>query len=163
MYVCLEADGTKVMSDGSLTVTFNATSPSGATYELGSGDLTTVTRNGVALRVLNVPATNNADQAFIRFYNTSAQETIVTGTLYGQDGKALGKEGAELLSPLKPYDVKALSAAQLADKLGIGTTPWTGRAWLLVQAPIDPTAFKVQALVRAPNGTLVNVSTDAMD
>lgn len=163
MYVCLEADGTKVMSDGALTVTFNATSPSGSSYELGSGDLTTVTRNGAAVRVLNVPSTTNADQAFIRFYNTSAQETKVTGTLYGQDGKVIGKEGGELFSSLKPYDVKAISAAQLATKLETGATPWSGRAWLLIQAPIAPEYFKVQSLVRAPNGTLVNVSTDAAD
>jgi hypothetical protein len=162
MYVCLEADPAKTMQDGPLTVTFNATSPSGATFELGSGDLTTVTRNGAVLRILNIPSTTNADQSFIRFYNTSGQDIIVTGTLYGQDGKALSKEGAELVSPLKAYDVKALSASALASQLAI-TTPWPGRAWLLVQAPVDPSMFKVQALVRSPNGTLVNVSTDAMD
>jgi len=162
MYVCLEADPAKTMQDGPLTITFNATSPSGATFELGSGDLTTVTRNGAVLRVLNIPSTTNADQSFIRFYNTSGQDVIVTGTLYGQDGKALSKDGAELISPLKAYDVKALSASALAAQLAI-TTPWTGRAWLLVQAPVDPSMFKVQALVRAPNGALINVSTDAMD
>jgi hypothetical protein len=162
MYVCLEADGNQTLSDGALTITFNATSPSGATYELGNGDLTTVTRNGAVLRILNIPATNNADQAFIRFYNSSSQPITVTGTLYGQDGKALSKDGAEIVAPLNPYDVKALSAADLATKLSI-TTPWTGRAWLLVQSAVDPSMFKVQALVRSPNGTLINLSTDALD
>jgi hypothetical protein len=165
--VCLNTNGTIPMNNGQLTLTVNGVSPAGGITEMGTGNLALVGRNGTVIRVLNVPNTKaTADRTFIRFYNTSNLPVVVTGILYGQDGKALGStSGVKLFDPLYPSDVKALTADQLADKIiGAGkTADWTGRAWLLVQAPISSDLFKVQSLVRSPNGTLINVSSDATD
>lgn len=164
--VCLKVPGTALLQDGQLSVSFTGLAGD-AKYviDLGAGgDIKKVGVNGVKVRVLNIPATTNSDQAYIRFYNTSTKDTLVTGTLYGQDGKVIGTDNVNLFNTLKANDVEVLSAAQLALIVGGGTTPvapWTGRAWLLVQAQISTDLFKVQSLVRAPSGVLVNVSTDA--
>jgi len=165
--VCLNTNGNVPMNDGQLTMTVNGVSPAGAAFEMGNGNLALVGRNGTVVRVLNIPnSKTTADRSFIRFYNTSNQPVVVTGILYGQDGKALGStSGSKLFDPLYANDVKALTADQLAEKvLGAGkTADWTGRAWLMIQAPISSDFFKVQSLIRSPNGTLINVSSDATD
>ena len=160
--ICLNADGTKVMSDGQISITVNGISPSGALFEIGSGNIVLVGRNGTVVRVLNIPNSTGADRAFIRFYNTSTQPVVVTGTLYGQDGKEIGTKGAKLFDPLQSNDTKTLDSVALMGKVG-ATAAWTGRAWLMIQAPISADMFKVQALVRTANGTLTNVSSDATD
>jgi len=164
--ICLKVPGTALLQDGQLSASFTGLAGD-AKYvvDLGAGgDIKKVGVNGVKVRVLNIPASTNTDQAYIRFYNTGTKDALVMGTLYGQDGKVIGAENVNLFNPLKANDVEVLSAAQLALKVGGGTTPvapWTGRAWLLVQAQISTDLFKVQSLVRAPSGVLVNVSTDA--
>jgi len=161
--VCLEVNGTTNIPDGQITATIQGARKNGLTvFELATGNLATVRRNGVVLRVLNIPNSTNADQAFIRFYNTSAQDVKVTGSLYGQDGKVIGTNGATLFDALKAHDVEILDAAKLAAKVG-ASAPWTGRAWLMVQAETAPELLKVQALVRSPTGILINLSTDAVD
>jgi prepilin signal peptidase PulO-like enzyme (type II secretory pathway) len=67
-----------------------------------------------------------------------------------------------LFDALKAHDVEILDAAKLAAKVG-ASAPWTGRAWLMVQAETAPELLKVQALVRSPTGILINLSTDAVD
>jgi len=164
--ICLKVPGTALLQDGQLSASFTGLAGD-AKYvvDLGAGgDIKKVGVNGVKVRILNIPASTNSDQAYIRFYNTGTKDALVMGTLYGQDGKVIGAENVNLFNPLKANDVEVLSAAQLALKVGGGTTPvapWTGRAWLLVQAQISTDLFKVQSLVRAPSGVLVNVSTDA--
>jgi len=160
--LCFNADGTKVMSDGQVSITVNGISPGGALFEIGSGNIALVGRNGTVVRVLNIPNSTGADRAFIRFHNTSTQPVVVTGTLYGQDGKEIGTKGAKLFDPLQSNDTKTLDSAALMAKVG-ATAAWTGRAWLMIQAPISADMFKVQALVRTANGTLTNVSSDATD
>jgi hypothetical protein len=80
------------------------------------------------------------------------------------DGKVIGTENAVLFAALKANDVEVLNAAALQTKVG-ASAPWTGRAWLMVQAEVDITAFRVQALMRTPaaGGVLINMSTDATD
>lgn len=161
--VCIEVDGTKLISEGQVTATLTGYRKNGlTTFEIGTGSLATVRRNGVVLRILNIPNSTNADQAFIRFYNTSSQDINITGTLYGQDGKSIGTPNSSLFAPLKAHDVEILDAAKLAGKVG-ATAPWTGRAWLTVQAETAPELLKVQSLVRSPTGVLINLSTDAVD
>jgi len=133
------------------------------TTSLGSeSNLVNVGINGARVRVLQIPGVGNTDQAFIRFYNTGNTDAIVRGTLYGMDGKMLSGDNVELFNTLKANDVEVLDAAKLAAKMNI-TTPWTGKAWLLVQAEIEPASFKVQALLRTPANILVNLSTDALN
>lgn len=162
--VCLEVPGTTTLSDGQLTATLTGLPKSTSfVIDLGiGGNLSKIDRNGAVVRVLNIPAVGNADQPFIRFYNTSSQPTQVRATLYGQDGKIIGTENSVLFSALKANDVEILDAAKLQAKLG-ATAPWTGRAWLLIQADVDKEAFKVQAMIRTPGtpGVLVNLSGEA--
>jgi len=162
--ICLEVPGTTTLSDGQLTATLTAL-PKSASFviDLGiGGNLSKIDRNGAVVRVLNIPAVGNADQGFFRFYNTSSQPTQVRATLYGQDGKIIGTENSVLFSALKANDVEVLDAAKLQAKIG-ATAPWTGRAWLLIQADVDKEAFKVQAMIRTPGtpGVLVNLSGEA--
>jgi len=168
--VCATVPGTTTLNNGQITATLTGGGVTNFTPDFATnGNLANVDINGVRVRVLNIPppSTNPGDdQVFIRFYNTSSQEAVVRGTLYGMDGKMIGSENVVLFSPLKGNDVEALSAAALALKIGGGTTPvpaWTGRAWLLVQAEAERSSFKVQALVRSPTNTLINLSTDAQD
>ncbi len=160
--VCLEVKGTDVLSDGQLSATLTGI-PSSSSFllDLGAGgNLSKITRNGAVIRVLNVPAKDNADQSFLRFYNTSSLPTEVRGSLYGADGKLVGTENSVLFSALKANDVEILDAAKLEAKIG---APWTGKAWLLIQADISTEFFRVQSMIRAPGtpGVLVNVSGEA--
>jgi len=160
--ICLEVKGTDLLSDGQLTASFAglAKSTSFLLDPGNGGDLSKITRNGAVVRVLNVPAKDNADQTFLRFYNSSSLPTTVRATLYGADGKSIGTENATLFDDLKANDVEILDAAKLEAKLG---KPWSGRAWLLIQADVSAEFFKVQSMIRAPGtpGVLVNVSGEA--
>jgi prepilin signal peptidase PulO-like enzyme (type II secretory pathway) len=78
------------------------------------------------------------------------------------DGKVIGTENSVLFDALKANDVEVLDAAKLQAKIG-ATSPWTGKAWLLVQAEVEPASFKVQGLLRTPANILVNLSTDALN
>lgn len=162
--ICLEVPGTTLLSDGQLTATITGLAKNANfLLDMGSGgNLSKIDRNGAVVRVLNIPAVGNADQAFIRIYNTSSLPTKVRGTLYGQDGKTIGTVDSVLFEALKPNDVEILDAAKLQAKVA-ATAPWTGRAWLLIQADVDKEAFKVQALIRTPGtpGVLVNLSGEA--
>lgn len=162
--ICATVDGTTTLNNGQLTAVLTGGGISNFVPDLGTeANIANVGINGARVRVLNIPASNNADQVFLRFYNTSTQDTIVRGTLYGQDGKILGTENVELFNPLKANSVGVLDAAKLATLAGGGTalSPWTGRAWLLVQAEIDKDSFKVAGLIRTPTNILVNLSSDA--
>jgi hypothetical protein len=167
--VCIEANGTSTLDEGTISAIATTVTPTDKTkyaVDFGAGgEMVTVTRNGVVVRVLNIPNTTaTADKAFIRIYNTSESDLEVRGTLYGQDGKAIGTANALLISPtLKAKAVVALPIDALIKAVGKDKADWAGRAWLQIQAPVDKQLFKVQSLVRSPNGTLVNVSTDATD
>lgn len=161
--ICATVAGTTTLNGGQLTAVLTGGNVANFTPDLGpSGNLVNVGINGARVRVLQVPSSTNTDLAFIRFYNTSSQDTIVRGTLYGMDGKAIGTENSVLFDALKSNDVEVLDAAKLQAKVG-ATGPWTGKAWLLVQAEIEPASFKVQGLLRTPANILVNLSTDALN
>jgi len=162
--ICATVPGTTTLNGGQLSAVLVGGGVDKFVPDLGAGNnIALVGINGSRARVLNIPPANNADQVFLRFYNTSSQDTVVRGTLYGQDGKILGTENVVLFNPLKANDVEILDATGLATKIGGGTAiaPWTGRAWLLVQAEVESSSFKVQGLVRTPSNVLVNLSTDA--
>jgi len=158
--ICGIVDGTKVLNAGQLSAVLTGGGVDKFAPNLGAEtDIVNVKINGARLRVLNIPASNAADLAYVRFYNTSSQDAKVTATLYGMDGKMLGTPDAVLFDLLKSNDVEVLDALKLEKKFGL-TAPWTGRVWMLVQAEIDTTLFKVQALIRSPSGALINMSTD---
>jgi len=158
--ICASVDGLKVLNAGQLTAVLTGGGATGFLPDFGTETkIAEVKINGARLRVLNIPASDAADQAYIRFYNTSSQDIKVMATLYGMDGKVIGTSDTVLFNPLKSNDVEVLDAAKLAAKIG-ASSPWTGRAWLMVQAEVDKSLFRVQALVRSPSGALINMSTD---
>jgi len=158
--MCAIVDGSKVLNAGQLSAVLTGGGVANFAPTLGAEtNIVPVNINGARVRVLNIPASNAADLAYVRFYNTSSQDAKVTATLYGMDGKALGTPDTVLFEPLKSNDVEVLDAVKLEKKFGL-TAPWTGRVWMLVQAEIDKDLFRVQALVRSPSGALINMSTD---
>jgi len=161
--ICTTVPGTTTLNGGQLTAVLTGGDVTNFAPTLGpEGNLVNVGINGARVRILQIPSSTNTDLAFIRFYNTSSQNTIVRGTLYGMDGKVIGTENSVLFDALKSNDVEVLDAAKLQTKIG-ATSPWTGKAWLLVQAEVEPASFKVQGLLRTPANILVNLSTDALN
>jgi len=161
--ICVKVDGTKTLNNGLITASLAGVGTTNFTPTFVEGNFVNVGINGSRVRVLNIPAATNIDQAFIRFYNTSSQNAVIRGTLYGQDGKVLGTENSTLFDPLKPYSVEVLDSTKLALKVGT-ESKWTGKAWLLIQAELDSALFKVQAMVVRPSaGSAVNLSSDALN
>jgi len=161
--VCLIADGTQVMQEGQVTVSVVGFTPGGSTLELGSSDSNNsvqVKRNGVALRVLNIPEPKDPYAVNVRLYNASSQKVDVYGSLYAMDGKIIA-DAIPLAKELAPYSVKNVKSSEIGTLAG-GKT-WAGRAWMIIQAPISPDLFKVQTIMRSPTGALTNLSTDALD
>ncbi len=161
-HVCVKVAGTNELTDGQLTASLEAQKKGTTTlFELGSGDLANVDRNGSVIRVLNIPNTiTTADRAFIRFYNTSKQDVIVKGTVYGEDGKPVCSDIPLFDNPLKYNDPEVLTSEDLGKRCG---KMWEKRAWLVIQAPVAPGTLRVQALLRTPGNVLINLSTDAGD
>jgi len=161
-HVCVKVAGTNELTDGQLTASLEAQKKGVTTlFELGSGNLANVDRNGSIIRVLNIPnTTTTADRAFIRFYNTSKQDVIVKGTVYGEDGKPVCSDIPLFDNPLKYNDPEVLTSEDLGKRCG---KMWEKRAWLVIQAPVAPGTLRVQALLRTPGNVLINLSTDAGD
>lgn len=159
--VCITFNGTAAIPAGSITATLTGFANSGysATTTFSANTVGTITRNGSSTRAMNIPAANNADQAFVRVTNTSAIAGKVYGTLYGQDGVVLGTANSVLATAAEFLTNATLvfDAATLKAKLGI-SSDWTGRAQLVITA--ETPAMRAQNLVRTANGTLVNVGGD---
>ncbi len=163
--VCLNAPSsttTTPMDIGQVSVGGSMEIIGGTTsVDLESKDLVKVTRNGTVIRVLNIPRGDSVDpfRINIRMYNASGQKIEnITGSLIGIDGKTI--KDVVLLAELAPYNVMRVTSADLMKLIG---TPWTGRPWLIIQAPASSEAFKVQALMVNPNGVVSNISTDALN
>jgi hypothetical protein len=161
-HVCVKVAGTNELTDGQLTASLEAQKKGVTTlFELGSGNLANVDRNGSVIRVLNIPnTTTTADRAFIRFYNVTKQDIVVKGTVYGEDGKPVCSDIPLFDNALKYNDPEVLTSEDLGKRCG---KMWEKRAWLMIQAPAAPGSLRVQALVRTPSNVLVNLSTDAGD
>jgi len=161
--ICAKVDGTKTLNNGQITASLTGGGVTNFTPTFTEANFVNVGINGSRVRVLNIPAATNIDQAYIRFYNTSSQGATIRGTLYGQDGKVIGTENSILFDPLNAYDVEVLDSTKLALKVG-AEPKWVGKAWLLIQAELDSSLFKVQALVVRPSaGSAVNLSSDALN
>jgi len=167
MLLCLVAQGVdKTLEAGYVTLTVNGITAAGKVVELGSSssDFLNVKRNGTVVRVLNVPGAAPGVDPYrvnIRMFNTSNQPIAgdVVGSIYGVDGKVIADK-VVLSSNLAANSISLVTSDKLISLVGKN---WSGRAWMLIQAPIDPTFFKVQVLVKQPSGVLANISTDATD
>jgi hypothetical protein len=165
MNVCMLANGTSTIDRGTVSFTITAAAKNSFKPNVGIVDTTLVkvVKNGTSIKVLNIPAPQNgSDQAYVRFYNMSANTGKVFGTLYGQDGTALGTPNTLLIDNFAKDNVKVLSSTDLATAFGLSTAPtavaWAGRAWLQIESEVK--GLRVQALVRAggAGGVLMNMS-----
>jgi hypothetical protein len=158
--VCLVADGLTPMSDGYLSISILGSTLSGKEIELGNApDYYQVQRNGTSIRVLSVPLSkDDPNKVNIRMFNTSNQEVSgVKGIIYSTSGAVL-KDDVDL-GTIPAYGLKLLTSDAVR---GMLSTEQTGRAWMVIQAPVRD-SFKVQVLMKHPNGVLSNISTDAID
>lgn len=159
--VCVQFSGTTPIAEGSITATLSAAPVTGYSVNtaMSPNTLATITRNGSTTRALNVPAANNADQAFIRVTNTSGIAGRLYGTLYSQDGVVLGNTNAVLADAATFVQNKTVvfDVATLKGLLGV-STDWTGRSQLVLTA--ETTSIRAQNLIRTSNGTLTNVGGD---
>jgi len=168
IHICMLPNGISTIDRGTVSFTLTSkTDQSLGTPNLSVTDsvLTTVTKNGASIKVLNIPSPENAtDQAFIRLYNMGSSTGKVMGTLYSQEivdatkaqPQVLGTANVVLVDALAPNAVVVLNAAQIASKIGV--TSWPGRAWLQMEGEVQ--GLRVQALIRSngSGGVLVNMS-----
>jgi len=169
--VCYKANTTTPIEKGSITYKWEVvTAGAGKTPNLdipGDKQLSSFTKNGASIKVLNIPSPTNAvDLPFIRVYNMGPTTANIYGTLYGQGdasnvggGDILGGKSGVALLKLDPGAVGVIQAADIAKALGIDPlVGWVGRAWLQMEA--DSQLVRVQALIRSggAGGTLVNAS-----
>lgn len=158
---CITVNGTSGIPEGSITTSLAFVPVAGysADNSLASSTIATIGRNGSSTRAMNIPATTNSDQAYIRVTNTSSIAGTVYGTMYDQAGNVLGTANSVLATAAEfvPNATLVFDAAALMTKLGI-TSDWTGRAQLVINA--ETTAMRAQNLIRAANGTLTNMGPD---
>jgi hypothetical protein len=124
--------------------------------------LTTVTKNGTSLKILNIPDRDTTgDKPFIRLYNKGESDASVIGTMYDQDGNVIGTKDSDLLAGEKigPKEVRILGFATIASALGVSDTGWPNqRAWMQIES--DSLSLDAQGLVRTGD-VLVNMSGGA--
>ncbi len=70
------------------------------------------------------------------------------------DGTVLGSSDVTLIDSLQPAKTEGLSITQLETLFG--TTPWTGRARLVITSPANN--IELMMMVRTEGNTLTNLS-----
>jgi hypothetical protein len=105
-------------------------------------------------QLYNIAAPDNADSAYLRFYNSGTSAGTVSATLYDQNGVVLGTQGRVLTANLPANGVLALASADIANQFGVAT--WSGRAWMEVTTSLPDGSLLMQNLVRS--STLTNMT-----
>jgi len=75
-----------------------------------------------------------SEQAYVRLYNPWEGVGSVSGTLYNEGGRVIGRANAVLVNALPGHAVAVLRAADIA--AAVGVSAWSGRAWLSITSPI---------------------------
>lgn len=125
-------------------------------------DLGRIQRNGCQVTLFNLPNVNAADNAFIRFSNTSELEGQVNAYVWTQDGQRVDV-GAEVLDNLPAHATAVFhtnegqtSGVYLGDVLPEFAAT-DGRSRLVLQGAFP--SCEALGLVRSDNGTLVNMTS----
>jgi len=105
----------------------------------------------------NLPAPDNVDQPFVRFYNTGSSAGAVRGMLRDQNGNVLGTPNSVLVPSLGANGVAVMTSTDIANSFAI--PGWTGRAWMEVTADFA-SDLKIMNLIRDPSNTLNNMSCE---
>ncbi len=104
--------------------------------------------------VHNLEGADSADKTFIRFINVgSTAITNITGTLYDDNGAAIGTANKVLLESLAANASTWLSRDQIADLVG---NTWNGEATLKIASPHEN--LRLLNLNRVSAGTFFNFS-----
>lgn len=146
---------------------FNARYDNVATQDGNYGDLL---RNGCIASFFNVPASGNADTAYIRLTNTSSSnEGDIRGTLYAQDGTVLGRD--KTIAPDLAIHATQIFSTEGADRttgagqevidietaFGVDGADYKGRARLVLKGAFD--TCEGQGLIRTGGGSLFNMTS----
>jgi hypothetical protein len=163
--ICLWTNGETNLQKGQVTIEVSAkTSATDMTANMSHAlkHLTTVTKNGTSLKILNIPDRDTTgDKPSVRLYNKGESEATIIGTMYDQDGNVIGTKDSDLLAGEKigPKEVRILGFATIASALGVSDTGWPNqRAWMQIES--DSLSLDAQGLVRTGD-VLVNMSGGA--
>ncbi|WP_334050859.1 hypothetical protein [Alteromonas gracilis] len=135
-----------------------------------AGDFGDLLRNGCIASFFNVPASGNADTAYIRLTNTSTtNEGDIRGTLYAQDGTVLGEDVT--IAPDLAVHATQIFSTEGADRttgadqevldietaFGVDGADYKGRARLVLKGAFD--TCEGQGLIRTGGGSLFNMTS----
>jgi hypothetical protein len=135
-----------------------------------AGNFGDLLRNGCIASFFNVPASGNADTAYIRLTNTSTtNEGDIRGTLYAQDGEVLGQDLT--IAPELAVHATQIFSTEGADRttgagqevidietaFGVDGADYKGRARLVLKGAFD--TCEGQGLIRTGGGSLFNMTS----
>lgn len=123
-------------------------------------DFGRVLRNGCQVTLFNVPNVNAADNAFVRFTNTSNLDGEVNAYIWTQDGERKDV-GAVLNASLGAHETEVYHTRQGNAGVYLGDVlpefaQTDGRSRLVIQGAFP--SCEALGLVRSANGTLVNMT-----
>lgn len=135
---------------------------------INGGEIDHFWKSSCVASLFNLPAANNADAFFIRLTNTSdsGRAGKVRGVLFDQNGKRYPEVGSAYIADqsgkevLQAHETGVYSVDQVASAFGVNGADWNGvggRARLVIEGEF-PTC-EALGLIRAPNGTLVNMTS----
>lgn len=168
--LCATADGEQVIPQAKFDASVAATYLNVRyTESKDTADYGQVLRNGCQVSLFNLPNVNAADNAFIRFTNTSDVDVAgeVTATIWGQDGEKV-LENELVLGALKPHATAVLHTSQTQGSDAASNVVYLGEALpafaetggrsRIVLNGAFPSC-EALGLVRSANGTLVNMTS----
>lgn len=165
LQLCAQATGTQRIAEAGIAANLNVKYYSVRyTNSEATADYGRVLRNGCQVSLFNLPNVNAADNAFIRFTNTSELAGQVNAFVWTEDGRQLDLD-KEVFSSLGKHQTVVLhtNAAQkgsgvyLGDALPTFGAETTGRARIVLQGAFP--SCEALGLVRSSNGTLVNMTS----
>lgn len=168
--LCATVDGDQVIPQASFDASVLATYLNVRyTQSTGAADYGRVLRNGCQVTLFNLPNVGAADNAFIRFTNTSDVDVAgeVTATIWGQDGKKV-LENELVLDALKPHATAVLHTSQVQGSDAASNVVYlgealpefaktSGRSRIVLNGAFP--SCEALGLVRSANGTLVNMTS----
>lgn len=163
LQLCVEKTGTERIAESGIQANFSVGYYSVRyTNSEANIDYGRVLRNGCQVTLFNLPNVNAADNAFIRFTNTTTQVGQVTATVWAENGNKLDQD-VELTPKLGAHATTVFHTNQgqatgvyLGDALPLFAAS-TGRSRIVLQGAFAN--CEALGLVRSANGTLVNMTS----
>lgn len=155
--LCAVVDGTKRIPEANFDLGLKATYYSARyTESVGAEDYGKVLRNGCQVTLFNLPNVNAADDAFIRFTNTSLKAGEVNAYVWDESGNQLDL-GAKVIDSLDKHATVVLhtNAAQQGTGVYLGDVlpefaASTGRSRIVLEGAFA--SCEALGLVRGANG-----------